>query len=224
MEKKIYYWISLLFCGIASILCTFLCCRSYYKNKLTKEPDIVPTVTVTDPDSGLAITTETLESGIQNINQLNTAQYFFSTKQDVSNVKTVEEVIPFIHLNYEIPGTQKSFSYKYDGHVNGSIDFSKAKVSKEENKIYIDLPKATATDVVFDSPCEFFEIQNNLLNPINPEDMTISEEILKEIELKNAIEKSLLKDAEKNAETIVKDFLNIFKNELEKYTIIIRFN
>ena len=176
-----------------------------------------------DPNHKLNITIITLESGIKEIKKLNTAQYYFSTRQDVSNIKTIEDVFPFAHYNIEIPFTGKSFSYKYDGHVNGYIDFSTAKVSKEKNTIYIDLPKATAEDVVFDSPCQFYEINNNILNPINPEDMTISEEKLKEIELENAINNGLLKDAEDNAKTIILDFLKLFKNELKDYTIEVRF-
>lgn len=220
--KKLNFWIVLCIWTIASVFCTTLVCNYIYDIRDSKTV-INPPPSATDPGSDLIITIETLESGIREIKQLNTAQYYFSTKQDVSNVKTIEDVIPFIRLKYEIPGTGKSFSYKYDGHVNGSIDFSKAKVSKEKNTIYIVLPKATASDVVLDSPCEFFEINNNILNPISPEEMMISEEMLKETELNNAIQKGLLVDAEKNAKTVILDFLKLFKKELKDFAVEVSF-
>lgn len=219
-NNKINFYLVIIVEALVCISCTALACNYFYENKQEKASII--TTSNPDPDSTLAITTETLESGIREIQEFNTAQYYFSTVQYVSDSRKIQDF--FGHkIDFKIPLTTNGFSYKYDGHVNAGVDFSKAKVTKDQNTIIVTLPKAEAHDVVFDSECEFLDINNNIFNPISPEDMTVSQEKLKEVELQNAIDKGLLNDAEKNAKAVILDFLKFFKKELKDYSIVVNF-
>lgn len=63
------------------------------------------------------ITGEEIEAGIRNIKEMHTASYNFTRVQRFYNVKRADLSVIGIDLNFDIPGTKKSFSFSYEGQV-----------------------------------------------------------------------------------------------------------
>lgn len=81
MKNKFNFWLVVLVEAAVCISCTILGCNYYYENK--QEERSIIARNEPDSDSTLMITTETLESGIKEIQDFNTAQYSFSTLQTI---------------------------------------------------------------------------------------------------------------------------------------------
>jgi hypothetical protein len=67
---------------------------------------------------------------------------------------------------------------------------------------------------------KFYEIKNNILNPISPEDYAVSFADLIHKEEERAVEEGLLEKADANAEKILKNFISSYNSD--SYKIIIK--
>ena len=174
----------------------------------------VPVSTESD-DTGiiqddLAMIGETLKSGLNDIGELASEEYYFSRSETVTDSKTFDFSSLGIDWKGTIPLTTNSFTYRYDGVIKAGIDFRKVNVETDEEnrKITIILPKAEILSSEVDPDSyKFYEIKNNILNPISPEDYAISFADLVHAEEERAIEKGLVDRAQKNAEELVKNFV-----------------
>ena len=166
------------------------------------EPTILPVV--------VTITGEEIQSGINNIGELNTAEYYFTRVEEVNSVRQVDLNQIGIKIKFDIPGTANGFTYKYDGEIKAGIDFTKVTVEKNDDAktITVKSPKATITNSNVDPDSyEFYVKDNNILNPIDPENYAISFADLIHSEEEKAVESGLLTKAEDNAKMMLENFV-----------------
>ena len=167
----------------------------------------------------IAVLNETISSGLKEMGELITAEYYFSSSETVQDVKVLDLSSLGIDFKTNIPLTSNSFTYSYDGEIMAGIDFKgiEVNVDKENNVIKIKLPEAKIISSSVDPDSyQFYEIKNNILNPISPENYAVSYADLIHSEEEKAIDKGLLNKATNNAETIVSNFV---KSYVEGYKI-----
>ena len=167
----------------------------------------------------IAVLNETISSGLKEMGELITAEYYFSSSETVQDVKVLDLSSLGIDFKTNIPLTSNSFTYSYDGEIMAGIDFKgiEVNVDKENNVIKIKLPEAKIISSSVDPDSyQFYEIKNNILNPISPENYAVSFADLIHSEEEKAIDKGLLNKATNNAETIVSNFV---KSYVEGYKI-----
>lgn len=189
-----------------------------------------PTEPIVDPEPTVlprvvTITGEEIQSGINNIGELNTAEYYFTRVEEVKSNRKVDLTELGIKINFDIPGTTSGFTYKYDGEIKAGIDFREITVNKDDEtkKITVKSPKPVITNSNVDPDTyEFYVNDNNILNPIDPKDYAVSFAELIHSEEDKAIESGLLDKAQTNAQTMLENFV---KNSYgcNEYTIEIIF-
>lgn len=166
---------------------------------------------------------ETLESGIRELGELNTAEYYFSRVETVESTKKLDLTSIGIDFVHDIPLTTNSFSYSYDGEIKAGIDFSEVKVEKdfEKKQVTVILPKARILSSVIDPDSYvFYEVKNNILNPIDPQDYAVSFANLIHAEEEKAVEKGILNKANENAVKMIRNFVGSYASE--EYKIIVK--
>lgn len=167
----------------------------------------------------IAVLNETISSGLKEMGELITAEYYFSSSETVQDVKVLDLSSLGIDFKTNIPLTSNSFTYSYDGEIMAGIDFKgiEVNVDKENNVIKIKLPEAKIISSSVDPDSyQFYEIKNNILNPISPENYAVSFADLIHSEEEKAIDKGLLNKATNNAKTIISNFV---KSYVEGYKI-----
>lgn len=167
------------------------------------------TVTKTKPakpqiiEKEVSISEATIKSGLNEIGILDTAEYYFTHCSKYSENVQV--------WGCEVPFSESSFIYSYDGRIKAGIDFSEITVEVNERKrvITITLPPVTITGFEIDTDSfTLYDESISIINNISVESMadTISEIELDERE--KAVDKGLLETAEKNAKLLVENFAN----------------
>lgn len=165
----------------------------------------------------VVISGETIKMAMRNIGKLTTAEYTFTHVEKVDSQKEIN--------GFKIPFTKNSFIYSYDGVVTAGIDFTKIDIKKEDSKkkISVILPKVEIHSSDLDEKSfMLYDQDNNIFNPITVEDVADSFKHLKETEEEKAIEKGLLKKAEKNAVTLIENFMHGSYN-VKEYEITVEF-
>lgn len=177
---------------------------------------------VTDNDqSGIiqdetALLNETISSGLKQMSELVCAEYYFTSSETVQDVKVLDLSSLGIDFKTNIPLTSNSFTYSYDGQIMAGIDFSliDSKIDTETNTITIKIPEAKIISSSVDPDSyKFYEIKNNILNPISPENYAVSFSDLIHSEEQKAIEKGLLDKARTNAEKIIINFVKPYAKD-----------
>ena len=119
-------------------------------------------------------------------------------------------------FSLSVPLTEKYFLLKYNAYIKAGVDFSKIKVEVfEDNKVHVSMPKARIFDIVIDeNSVTVYNESENAFNPIKISDYNQALAKEKDIMREEAIRQGLLKDANRQAEMILKSFLNEmgFKN------------
>lgn len=103
-----------------------------------------------------------------------------------------------------LPLTSKHFLIKYNGYVKSGIDMNGVKISVSRDNVEIILPKAKITEVYIDEKSiEVYDQSLNILNPLKIEDYkkAIIEE--KQRIEKDAIEKGILEQVDKQAKVFL---------------------
>ena len=170
----------------------------------------------------LALIGETIESGLRQIGELNTAEYYFTRTETVEDSKKLDLTSIGINFIADIPLTSNSFTYSYDGNIKAGIDFAEIEVSvdKENKVITVLIPKSRIlSSEVNPESYKFYEIKNNILNPISPEDYAVSFADLIHKEEERAVEEGLLEKADANAEKILKNFISSYNSDSYKITV-----
>ena len=170
----------------------------------------------------LALIGETIESGLRQIGEFNTAEYYFTRTETVEDSKKLDLTSIGINFIADIPLTSNSFTYSYDGNIKAGIDFAEIEVSvdKENKVITVLIPKSRILSSEVDPDSyKFYEIKNNILNPISPEDYAVSFADLIHKEEERAVEEGLLEKADANAEKILKNFISSYNSDSYKITV-----
>ena len=200
-KKKIILIIACLLVGFGASYCYF---------NIINKPDPVVIHEKSEPEiieREVVITGEEIESGLKEIGELNTAEYFFSRTEYVSSTRKLK----INEHTVDIPLTKNGFTYSYDGSIKAGIDFTQVKVVKDDEKkeITVNIPTAIITNSNLDEESyKFYDIENNPFNPISPEDMAKSIVELKKSEEELAIKNGILDTAKENAINVIKNFVN----------------
>ena len=170
----------------------------------------------------LAVIGETIESGLKQIGELSTAEYYFTRTETVEDSKKLDLTSIGIDFITNIPLTSNSFTYSYDGNIKAGIDFAEIEVNvdKDTKTITVLIPgsRILSSEVDPDS-YKFYEIRNNILNPISPEDYAVSFADLIHKEEERAVEEGLLEKADVNAQKILKNFISSYNSDAYSITV-----
>ena len=157
----------------------------------------------------VAITSDMLEETLEPISEMNTAAFEYAGKDTRSDTRT--------GLGIAIPGTTNSVTIAYSGVITVGYDVSamKEKLDPEQKIIYVYLPESNVTHNYIDTENLEIESSNNILNPIDVEDLF---EYLKDIqkkELDNAIADGMYETAQAQMESLIVGLLSVY----EDYTV-----
>ena len=152
------------------------------------------------------ISGETIRSGMTDIGELATEEYWFTQVQTYDSSKSAQ----IFDLSFDLPLTRNKFVYSYDGVIKAGVDFAAASVEVDNalRRVTVTLPKARilSSEIDYDS-FELYDEQKSIFNPLSVRDVNkTNNEMLQSAE-KDAIAKGVLTRADENAETLVVNFL-----------------
>ena len=152
------------------------------------------------------ITGEIIRSGLSDIGELATEEYYFTQVETYDSTKSAQ----LFNVTFDLPLTRTKFIYSYDGVIKACVDFAEIKVEKDDLKrlITVTLPKShiLSSEIDFDS-FELYDEQTSIFNPVSVKDVNDTNKAMVQTAEKDALAKGLLDRADKNAETLVKNFL-----------------
>ena len=155
------------------------------------------------------VSTSVITEQLQNMSDLTTSQLQYR-----GLVRYEKGNIAFIN--------KKSYTMLYDAIVKAGIDMEKVSVDVSKNKIKVFLPKATVQDIVINSDTiEFYDEKNSLFNWEEKQDTVTALQLAKEDAKERIDESQLLKQAEGQAELLIRNLLLPITNE--DYTLEITF-
>ena len=160
------------------------------------------------------ITSDIIQDGLRDLGVLITQEYYFT---EVSTFSDVKKIFKSIELKF----TESGYIVSYDGTITAGIDFSKAAVIKDVDakKISVYLPKAEIQSVVLDkSSFKVYSEKTGLGNPLSVEDFNSSLIELEETAKAKAMERGILENADKNARSLVLNFISGLV-DLTEYTL-----
>ncbi len=182
----------------------------------TQEPQVIIQEKETIVEKEAVITGATIQAGIREIGKLVTAEYYFThVESHASNLQIV---------GIDLPLTQSSFIYSYDGSVLAGIDFSKITVNKDDESrvIMVTLPKPETISAAVDPDSfKLYDEKNNIFNPIKVTDVANSFADLIHSEEQKAIDGGLYGRAKDNAILMIENFL-LATYPIHDYQIVVQ--
>ena len=164
------------------------------------------------------ISGETIRSGLADIGELATEEYYFTQVETYDSTKSAQ----LFHITFDIPLTRTKFIYSYDGIIKAGVDFTKIEVEKDELKrlITVTLPPAAITDVDID-PESFllYSEKAGLGNPISAADFNNSLIELETTAREKALERGVLTRADENAHALARIVIGALV-DLNEYTLV----
>lgn len=143
-----------------------------------------------------------LQEQIQSLGLMETACYYYTHVTTQSESKDL--------FGITIPGSEKAYVVTAEGKITAGVDFSGTTVTYDEEnaEFTINVPKVKVLSNNFDDTSwQYFDEKQNKFVPLKTEDMGEAyADIMHDAEL-NATDKGLLNDAQKMAETILKNYL-----------------
>ena len=183
--------------------------KSYLSKQTSTVPDndnlvedIVERLASVEIEKEKVISSSMIQEGIRDIGKLVTEEYSFTEVESFTSTKEIE--------GWPIPFTENSYVYSYDGVINAGIDFTRIEIDKDDEKkrITITLPHAEIISSEIDP--NSFRVYNEKQSIFNPSSVTDYNTTLTDL-LNNAetraVEKGILKKAEKNSEDIIENFV-----------------
>ncbi len=148
------------------------------------------------------ITAEILADGLRDMGLLVTEEYFFTEVVSFSSIKKF--------FNIELGVTESSYVAGYDGVVTAGVDFTAAKIRKDDEagRITVTLPAAEIIGVDIDP--ESFVLYDERIRPWNPISVTDFNSSLIELEQQardKALSRGILEKADTNARTLVANMI-----------------
>ena len=149
------------------------------------------------------VKSETVHFDLKDIGELATQAGFYTNVQMIKGSRQL--------LNIDIPFTESKYIFSYDGVIKAGLDFGDVDidVNEEAHIIAVKLPpiKILSNDIDHNS-LEVYDEMKNIFNPLKLSDVNLSLiEMEKQAEV-TAIENGLLKNAQVNAEVLIRGFLN----------------
>lgn len=151
------------------------------------------------------ITGDQIEEQLGAISELVTQKYIYTRAARETSNKTWM-------WDWTMPFSDTSLLVMYDGEVKAGINFSAVKVdvNEEERTITVTLPPSTiVNNNIPQESIEVLEVKESLFNEITFSDYNDFIASQKPVAEEKAIEMGLLADADREAQTIVKAFLNL---------------
>lgn len=148
------------------------------------------------------LTGETVKSSLVSIGSLDTAEYNYTHVESFKSKRTI--------AGHDIPLTQTSFIYSYDGTITAGIDFAQIEIQvmEEEKEIEVTIPQASIhTSSVDKDSFALYDESNNIFNPISVQDVTVSLKDMEEKEKKKALKEGILDKAERNAISMIDNII-----------------
>lgn len=141
------------------------------------------------------VTTSVITSQLQNMSDLTTSQLQYR-----GMIRYEEGTITFIN--------KKSYTMLYDASVKAGIDMGQAKIQMTGKKVKVALPKAKVQDIVINpDTLEFYDEKNSLFNWDDKQDTVKALQLAKEDATARIDEAELLKQAEQQAELLIKNLV-----------------
>lgn len=128
--------------------------------------------------------------------------------QNYNIVEKVMDTNTFFDL-FEIPFTQNSFWYRYNGTIKAGVDLSTATYQQAASTITIELDQPYILSNTPDMEVSgVLEENNNILNPIHVEDVDAFQRLCVELSEANALEGGLMEETRENVEQDIRDMFN----------------
>lgn len=150
------------------------------------------------------ITAEVIEDRLQEMGVLLTAEYYFTDLISFSSVKT------FLKTELALPFTETSYMVRYDGVVSAGIDLSAARIEKDDDlkRVTVLVPAASIRSTTIDlDSFELIEEKTGFGNPLSVQDFNDSLRAFEESAERKAVERGLLEKADRNAKTVIAQFI-----------------
>ena len=149
------------------------------------------------------ITAEMIRDGLQEMGLLVTEEYYFTEVVSFTSIKK--------WFSVELGITESSYLASYDGVVTAGLDFSRIRVTRDEEDgtVTVVMPKAEILNVDIDP--ESFQLHSErtgLGNPLSIQDFNASLVELERTAKAKAMERGLLEKADENARTVIRNFIS----------------
>jgi len=193
--------------------------KSVYQQEvvINDEPDttIVPIVEGVAEEK-ISVSGETINEGLRDIGTLNTYEYYFTHVGKYAETSQL--------FGYEVPFSESSYIYSYDGTVKAGLDFSEiiVEVDNDQKIITLTLPETEITGFEIDP--DSFRLFDESISPINRISVSTLAGDISSIEIEekqNAIDRGILDKAGENAELLLRDFMNGVYGA-EGYTVVVK--
>ena len=110
-------------------------------------------------------------------------------------------------LNIDIPFTNSSFIYTYDGTAKFGINAEKILIDVVDDKINITIPKGELLSHEIGNNLKQFDEKNNIFNPIKSDDLSKIIDKSKKEKEESFKEKDFYKKAQQSSKTLIEDIL-----------------
>lgn len=188
---------------VAATLCAVLFCVLFtiIYRKINPVTETVTIEQVGPIEDREVRTSKTIKSGIEELGTLVTASYWYQHAEYFEDSKTIKD--------FKIPFTTSSFILECSGCITAGVNFENAEVDIEEGVVTIRLPKAEifSNDIDADS-FEVRDEKNSIFNKISVEDTTETFKRIEDDELKKALNRGILDEADANAIKTIKSFVS----------------
>ena len=150
------------------------------------------------------ITSDIIEDGLRDMGFLITEEYYFT---EVIGYSKVKKLFNLIKLGF----TESYYIASYDGVLEAGIDFTEVKVEKNDydKSIIVTIPKAVIHSISIDPESfKLYDEKHGVGNPISATEYNDSLIELEETAKEKALERGILKEADKNAKAIITNFVS----------------
>lgn len=152
--------------------------------------------------------------GLKNIGELATQAGYFTSVQVIREARDI--------WGLEVPFTQSSYIFSYDGIIKAGIDFENVEMNVDERNhtISVKLPEIRVLNVSVDEDSlVVYDEDKSIFTPLTVDKMNSAIADLKLEAEKTAIENGLLDNARSNAEILISGYLASLY-DLQVYSII----
>lgn len=128
-------------------------------------------------------------------------------KHNYTGVIGYKDYMKFLNIN--IPLTDKYFLLKYNGYLKAGVDFSRIKVTVEnDSSVHVSIPKPKILDTVIDEKSvQVYNESENAFNPIKISDYNEALAREKNVMINDAIRQGIFKDATDQAKIVLTTLL-----------------
>ena len=168
------------------------------------------------------VTAAMLQEGLRDVGQLITQEYYFTEVISYSTMLSLDLDLKLFQINEPLPVTESSFLASFDGVVTAGVDFTRVSVDKDEEErtvtVKLPAPEIFHVDVDPDS-FQLYDEKKGLGTRISVEDYNNALIQLENTAADKAVARGILENAEKNAQTVVRNFiLSVLGGE--NYTVV----